>query len=167
MATIYRINAETIAMECLIKPATLNDAERISDLVCTLADEFILTEFGDEGRSHFLCEHTAVKVRERLAGDYRFFLADHGPELVGVSAVRGPAHLYHLFVAKPYHRQGLARRLWLTALRACVESGHRGVITVNSSTYAVPVYERFGFTRKGPPEEKNGIVHHPMEFRLS
>ncbi len=154
-------------MECLIKTATVEDAERISRLVCGLAEEFFLDEFGPEGLAYFVGENTPVKVRERLAGDYRFFLAEHGRELAGVTALRGASHLYHLFVAKPWQRQGLARRLWLTIHRACLQSGHCEVITVNSSTYAIPVYERFGFTKKGPPERKNGVVHHPMEFRIS
>jgi GNAT superfamily N-acetyltransferase len=156
-----------IPMDCTIRTATVQDAGRISHLVCALAEEFILNEFGDEARTHFLGEHTAEKVRERLAGDYRFFVAESGPALAGVAGLRGASHLYHLFVAKTHQRQGLARRLWLTALRACAEAGHAGVITVNSSRYAIPVYERFGFTRKGPPEERNGLVHHPMEFRPS
>ena len=81
-----------------------------------------------------------------------------------MAALRGEAHLYYLFVAKPHQRRGIARELWLTVKEACLKSGHRGVITVNSSTYAIPVYLRFGFVRTGPPEQKDGVLHHPMEL---
>jgi len=154
-------------MECVIRTAAIEDAGRISALVCDLAREFILGEFGEEGRMHFLGEHTAEKLRERIEGDYRFFVAENGAVLAGVVGLRGGSHLYHLFVAKAFQRQGLAWRLWQTALRASLETGRSGVITVNSSTYAIPVYERFGFVRKGPPEAKHGVVHHPMEFKVS
>lgn len=154
-------------MECTITPATAHDAERISELVCGLAQEFILNESAEEGRVHFFGEHSPDKMRERLLGDHRFFMAECGTELVGVSALRGASHLYHLFVSKPWQRRGLGRRLWQAAREASVESGHCGAITVNSSTYAIAVYERFGFVRKGPPEMKHGLVHHPMEFRIS
>lgn len=149
----------------LITRGTIEDAERVSELISRLAEEFIVNEFGEEGRTYFLGEHAPGSMRERLSGDYQFFLAEKDGDLAGVAALRGNSHLYYLFVAKPCQRQGLARQLWQVAREACAKSGHRGVITVNSSTYAIAVYERFGFVRKGPSETKNGVVHHPMEFK--
>ena len=35
-------------------------------------------------------------------------------------------------------------------------------ITVNSSPYAVKVYERLGFMKTGEQQEKNGILFIPM-----
>jgi GNAT superfamily N-acetyltransferase len=151
-------------MDWSIRIGTTADAERISKLITSLAREFLVEEFSEAGRSHFLGEIAPDPMRERLTGDHRFFLAEKETELAGVAAIRGDAHLYYLFVAKAHQRQGLARRLWLVAKDAIRASGHQGVITVNSSTYAIPVYERFGFVRTGPPEEKNGVVHHPMEL---
>jgi len=152
-------------MNFSIKTGTVRDAERVSALITVLAEAFIVNEFSEEGRTHLLREMAPDKMRERLSGDYRFFLAEAGSELAGVAALRGRSHLYYLFVARTHQRQGLARQLWLTARAAILHGGHRGPITVNSSTYAVPVYERFGFVRKGPPEQKHGVVHHPMEIQ--
>ena len=154
-------------MNFSITNGTVQDAERVSTLIALLAEEFIVNEFGEEGRTHFLREIAPDKMRERLAGDYRFFLAEKKSELAGVAALRGRSHLYYLFVGKPYQQQGLARQLWLSAREVILDGGHRGPITVNSSTYAVPVYERFGFARSGPAEEKYGVRHHPMEIKLT
>lgn len=151
-------------MNCSIRSGTLQDAQSISALVTRLAKEFIVKEFREEGRKHFLGELTPKKMRERLCGDYRFFLAERDTRLVGVAALRGISHLYYLFVVRACQRQGIAHQLWLTVEETCRNSGHRGVITVNSSTYAIPVYRRFGFVRKGASEEKHGVIHHPMEF---
>ena len=149
---------------CNIRAGTIQDAGAISALITNLAEEFIVNEFKPEGKTHFLGEITPEKMRERSLGEYRFLLAEVNNELAGVATVRGVSHLYYLFVVKRHQRQGIARHLWFAVRELCKQSGHHGPITVNSSTYAVPVYERLGFARTGPKEEKYGVVHHPMVF---
>ena len=149
---------------CNIRAGTIQDAGAISALITNLAEEFIVNEFEPEGKAHFLGEITPDKMRERFLGEYRFLLAEVDDELAGVAAVRGASHLYYLFVSKHHQRQGIARQLWFAARDLCKQSGHNGAITVKSSSYAIPVYERFGFVRTGPQEENHGVVHHPMVF---
>ena len=145
-----------------IRPGTVGDADPISALMIGVAEKFILKDFSEEGRAYFLGEHTPEKVRERLRSGHRFFLAEYEADLAGVSALRGESHLYYLFVARPFHRCGVGRQLWNAVKAACLESGYGGPVTVNSSAYAVPVYERFGFVRSGPPDTAHGVQHHPM-----
>lgn len=66
-----------------IRRGTVRDAERISKLLTELAEEFIVKEFSPEGRSHLLGELSATEVEQRLAGDFRFYLAEDGQELAG------------------------------------------------------------------------------------
>ena len=98
-----------------IRRGTIEDAERVSSLVTALSEEFIVGEFTPEGRSYFLHEHSPTEVHKRLAGDFRFYLAEDDTDLIAVAAIRGNAHLYYLFVSKPYQGTGLARRMWLSS----------------------------------------------------
>lgn len=90
---------------------TFEDAERISVLIIGLSEEFIVGEFTAEGRARFLRDHSMIEVQRRLAGDFRFYLAENGNELAGVAAIRSNTPLCYLFFAKPYQCMGLARRL--------------------------------------------------------
>ena len=85
--------------------------------------------------------------------------------MIGVVATRDDRHLYHLFVAESHQRRGVARSLWELARRACVQAGSEGPFTVNSSQFAVEVYERLGFRATSGAMEMNEVVFVPMVWR--
>ena len=148
----------------VIRRGTIEDAERVSALLIALSEEFIVSEFTPKGRANFLAAHSPAVVRQRLAGDYRFYLAEDGSDLVGVAALQANRHLYYLFVAKSHQGMGLARRLWSLVREDSTAQGNAGKITVNASNYAVAAYERLGFRRTGPRRERNGVLYNPMRF---
>lgn len=150
-----------------IRMATVEDAEKISSLLVDLSEEFIVPEFTSAGREYFLDQLSPENMRERFAGEFRFWLAENGIDLAGVAAIRGNAHLYYLFVAKPYQGRGLAKRLWLMVRDECMARGNPGPITVNASIYAATAYEQLGFVRTGPIKEINGVLYVPMEYSIN
>jgi len=151
----------------LIRVATVADAERISRLLSALAEGFIVREFTPAGRAYFLAQLDGAAMHRRLAdADYRFYVAERRAELAGVAAVRGPGHLYYLFVAKRFQRTGLARRLWQRVVEQRAPGGLRR-FTVNASHYAVAGYRRLGFRRRGPQREINGVRFYPMAIRVA
>ena len=83
-----------------------------------------------------------------------------GGEAVGILATRSEgSHVALFFVRKAYQSRGIGRALWNTALEdGCAES-----ITVHSSLFAVPVYERLGFVCTGGTQVENGIRYVPMQ----
>lgn len=91
-------------------------------------------------------------------------VAEMNGELVGFVGVRGNAHLYHLFVSQPLQGRGIGRMLWEVAKRECEASGHQGAFTVNASSNAMPIYERWGFRRDGPAQNSNGVIYNPMKL---
>jgi ribosomal protein S18 acetylase RimI-like enzyme len=149
-----------------IRKGTVRDAERISRLITELAEEFIVKDITADGRLHFLGDHSPTQVEQRLAGDFRFYLAEDGHELAGVGAMRSNTHLYYLFVAKPYQGRELARRLWSQMKEESLGLGNPGKFTVNASNYAVRAYEKLGFHRTEPVKERNGVLYNPMEFMV-
>jgi GNAT superfamily N-acetyltransferase len=72
----------------------------------------------------------------------------------------------HLFVAPEFHRRGVAAALWERAKTDAIAAGNSEGFSVRSSEFAVPVYERFGFSVVGERREKDGIVFVPMRLAL-
>ncbi len=147
-----------------IRRGAVPDADRISNFVTALSEEFIVAEFTAEGRTHFLGELSTTEMARRLAGDFRFYLAEDGEGLAGVAAIRSNTHLYYLFVAKPYQGTGLVRRLWSRVKEDSLALGNRGRFTVNASNYAIRAYEKLGFRRTESIREQNGVLYNPMEY---
>ena len=147
-----------------IRRGTIEDAERISAFVTALSQEYIVGEFSAKGRGNFLQDHTPSAMQQRLAGDFRFYLAYSGDELAGVAAIRSNKHLYYLFIAQAFQRSGLARRLWAQVRADSLALGNPGDFTVNASNYAVAAYEKLGFRRTESTKETNGVLYNPMRF---
>ena len=150
--------------EVSIRRGAMEDAEGISRFIIALSEEFIVGEFTSHGRAHFLEDHSTPNVAQRLAGDFRFYLAEDAGGIAGVVAIRANSHLYYLFVGKPHQRAGLSRRLWLRVRDDCLALGNPGKFTVNASNYAVPAYEKLGFRRTESRREKNGVQYNPMQL---
>lgn len=150
-----------------IRPAATVDAARISELVSQLAEEFIAHEFSAEGRANLLGSMTPAAIERLLESGYRYFVAEAGNTLAGVVATRDDRHLYHLFVANEFQRQGLARRLWEAAQHSCVASAGTTEFTVNASRYAVAAYERLGFVVVGEQQATNGVISVPMKLSIA
>jgi GNAT superfamily N-acetyltransferase len=149
-----------------VRDAACSDAERVSRLLTALAEEFIVPEFSEAGRSHLLAQLAAAEMANRLSSvEYRFQVAEGGEELAGVVAMRGRNHLYYLFVDKAFQRTGVARRLWELARDDSIREGNAARrFTVNASSYAVPAYERLGFRCVGPAQRANGVRFWPMAW---
>jgi ribosomal protein S18 acetylase RimI-like enzyme len=148
----------------IIRPMEPADIEPVARLLSELATEFIVSEFDEPAQRRFLVENNAEAIRGFIANQFTYHVAEINGQLAGFVGVRDRKHLYHLFVAKPFQRRGLGRTLWEFAKRECEACGHRGAFTVNSSNYATPIYERWGFRREGPPKTSNGITYNPMKL---
>lgn len=147
-----------------IRAALPDDSEAISKLICGLVEKFIAEEFSSQGRDFLLSTMTADAIRQSMQSGYRYHVAEVKGLLAGVVAVKGNAHLYHLFVAEQFHRQGIAKKLWQLAMEECLSHGNTGEFTVNSSAYALGVYKKLGFVTQPGPKEKNGVVFYPMKL---
>ena len=147
-----------------IRPARLADAEAISALVTYLAAKYIANEFPDEGSQALLRSMTPDAIRGSIAKGFCYHVAEESDDIVGVVATRNNSHLYNLFVAEASQGQGLARKLWQVARRACLEAGNPGEFTVRSSRFAVGFYEKLGFEREKEVIH-NGVAAVTMRLR--
>lgn len=139
----------------------------VCDLVARVFKEFVEPGFSPEGVQEFL-GYTEPEALARRAQDNHFVLvAVTEDEIVGMIEVRNHDHVSLLFVDARVHRRGIGRELLQRALDICLDSKpDLQQIDVNSSLYAVPVYERLGFRPVGPERVRNGIRFIPMVLEL-
>jgi GNAT superfamily N-acetyltransferase len=148
-----------------LREASVADAEEISALVCELTRCWIAPDCTPEGAARLLQMLAPEPTATRMADGFRYLVAQRGDELVGVAALRPPAHLFHLFVAESAQRQGLARRMWQTVQGCVAEANPTMPITVNASRHALAVYRNFGFEATAAEVSEHGIVSTPMLWR--
>jgi GNAT superfamily N-acetyltransferase len=150
----------------LIRPIEPDDIPAVARLFRELALEFIVHESPPEGAATFLRENDEQALRAYLARGHVYHVAVAGGELAGFIAVRELTHLFHLFVATRWQRQGIARLLWETARNSALAAGNPGWFTVNSSNFALPVYAAWGFVRTAPTQSNKGLYYNPMRLEL-
>lgn len=145
-----------------VRPAVVADAEGINRLIHSQLHHRTPEPTGPAPES-FMQRFSPRFLEECIAGDrHRYLVALAEDQLVGVLGVRENRHLLHLFVAEPYQRQGIARRLWERALADLLAVEDEVEMTVRSSVYAVPVYRRFGFEVTGARVDSEGVSWVPM-----
>ena len=156
-------------MTTLVQPATIADAERLSEFGAATFRETFERDNSPEDMARYLAE---AFTPERQAAEITdpagtVLLAERGGtsgvvELVGYvhlvsgtapAAVQGPSplELKRLYVARAWHGQGIAHALMDAALDA---ARARGALTLwlgvwERNPRAVAFYSKYGFTRVG------------------
>jgi ribosomal protein S18 acetylase RimI-like enzyme len=149
-----------------IRPLVIPDIPAVTALFQMLVRDYIVHESPPEGAANFLAENNEMGIRGFIARGHAYHVALVDGVVVGFVAVRDNSHLFHLFVARDVQRQGIARQLWQAAHVDAIARGGDGTFTVNSSNYAVPVYESFGFVRVGPTQCAKGLYYNPMRLAV-
>lgn len=121
---------------------------------------FEAPDYSDEGVTHFLTYLDEGLEKEMSANQVQVWCGKYDQQIVGILAVRLPAHIALLFVDEAFHRQGIAKRMY----QAMISELSPERMTVNSSPYAVPAYEKLGFQLNGEEETVSGIRFQPMVF---
>ena len=154
--------------QILYRPMKPADAAAVSGLILDSFTEFIAGEYSDEGRAEFTRYVEPGALVDRSESNHFVLLAMAGERHAGVIELRDNDHVSLLFVDRRFQRHGIAREL-LTRALAIARPAKPGLdrVTVNSSRFGVPAYERLGFRQTGPERTVNGIVFVPMAHRLA
>ncbi len=137
------------------------------DLVWTVFQEFDAPDYSEQGIKEFqkfIFYHSIIE--QFKDGKVSFWGWKEDDELAGVIGTKGKNHINMLFVKKEYHRQGIARRLFNAVEEACKSMNGISEITVNSTPYAVAVYNRLGFIETDNEQLVNGIRFTPMSYLI-
>ncbi len=144
--------------------------DRLSPPLCGLTagmvrrafDRYVAADYPEKGIESFYRFSSTQAIQSRCRdGQHRGLVAIHGDRVVGFLEIRLPNHITSLFVDPDYHGMGIARKLWEMVISHFKEVR---VFTVNSSPYAVPVYEKFRFNRIGDFQQKDGMYYLPMRW---
>jgi GNAT superfamily N-acetyltransferase len=134
------------------------EAQAVLDLVMRGFDELVRPDFTDEGASEFTRAATSF-IMDRPDG-HHITVAESNGELAAMIDVRDRSHVCLFFVDARSRGRGIGRQLLESAVGA-----DSPALTVNSSPWAVRVYEHLGFVSTGPEIERNGIRALPMVRR--
>ena len=150
-------------LHCISK-AQPAQAEAISRVISDLAHYFV-PEPDDADTRSFYASIAPDSIAECIANPaFSYYVASTETSLHGVIALRDGKHVHHLFVPSQFQGRGTAGALWAHAKQQARAIETVARFTVNSSVYAVPVYQRLGFDIEGAPAKKNGVCFVPMAY---
>lgn len=154
--------------EIRIHPFRPHQANEASALITAVFDKFVGFEYSREGKQTFYNYTTPQAIQERYTAGNLLFVAQTESNIIGIIEIRDLSHISLLFVYKQFHRQGIARRLWETALHECTsQNPDLSAFTVNASPYSEKIYRRLGFEATADLTEKDGIKYIPMSMKLA
>ena len=153
--------------EILFRDINTGEEVKACRLVIECFNEFVAPGYDNEGVKEFLKYVNPNLMKERLTKDNFILVAIDSEVIIGMIEVRSNNHISLLYVKKQYHRRGLARRLIKLAIDKCRQVDSKiDEIDVNSSPYAVKIYERLGFIKTNTEQLSNGIRFIPMKLKL-
>lgn len=153
----FLIYVKTGVQSMIIKKISASDYANALSLVWSVFLQYEAPDYSQQGIDAF---RAAITDRKYL-GALEMWGAYLGEYLIGVIALRnGGNHIALFFVDGAYHRKGIGRALFNTALTYSTGD----VLTVNSSPYAVNFYRRLGFVPNSAEQLTNGIRYTPMAY---
>lgn len=123
--------------------------------------KFEAPDYSIEGISTF---QNLVLNNPSFLNKLEFIGAFHEEKIIGVIATRNnKSHIALFFVHESHQRQGISKRLF----KAVLDDTSANEITVNSSPYAVKIYERLGFKSISDEQIEDGIRYTPMKYVIN
>lgn len=157
--------------ELTIDDMVYHEIPLVSLLIKSVFDDFVAPGYTEEGIATFAAftEPEALEFRESQS-NYFVLVAKYGTRLAGVIEIRDFSHVSLLFVERDFQGRGISRKLMEAAIVRCHEAREAmddqdvlEIMTVNSSPYALPIYQALGFSAVEPEQLKDGIRYVPMK----
>ena len=154
-------------MSVRVRKARISDAAALSVLVNKSA-VLVQDDLNTQGRKLVDSANTADEFSRRLVDpEYSIFCYEYEQYLVGIISIFQFEKIDQLFVDPAFFKRGIARRLWERARCESKSVNGNAYYWVRSSSMAVPVYEKFGFSKIGAIQTKNGISHQFLELKTT
>ena len=151
----------------LIKEYQKGQEFQIHQLIKNVYDEFVSSDYSEEGNQLFYdwISPSAIALRQTKLVNLWVAIADK--EIIGMIEIRNQNQVTLLFVDKMFHGQGVARQLFQTALKTCLQrQTDIKKFNVHASPFSIPAYQKLGFKAIDVMQEQQGIKYLPMELIL-
>ncbi len=136
----------------------------IHNLIKRVYDEFVSVDYSPAGNQFFYDWIDPSKIAERQLFKRTIFIALADSEIIGMIEIRDNNTISLLFVDKTFQGQGIARKLFHTALKSCLLNDPTlEKFYVHASPFSIPIYKKLGFAETDIMQEQNGIKYLPME----
>ena len=121
--------------------------------------EFVAPDYDEVGIKNFFKFAEDIDLLKQLV----FYAALHNDKITGILTVDDKLnHICLFFVDKDLQNTGIGTALFKKFLN--LNESMPKAVTVNSSPFAVKVYEKLGFTATGSRQVSDGIVYIPMLY---
>lgn len=153
--------------EIIFRNMLEGEQDKVHELIKKTFDKYIAHEYSEEGIREFKKYIEKDNLLRRQYQEHFTIVAIDGGNIVGVIEVRKPNHISLFFVDERYQGKGIGKILCNKAIERCkIENSQIEHITVNSSPYAVYIYEKLGFKPIQSEKVKHGIRYIPMKLSL-
>lgn len=147
------------------RPMNAGEEPAVSRLVLEVFNKFVAADLEPDGIEEFLRFANPQALRARCQPNGFVLVACKAETIVGMLEFIPPDRIAMLFVS--LRGQGIARELLARAIaRVRTDNPQLLKLTVNSSLYAKPIYEKLGFQATGAVTTINGIRFIPMQRSL-
>ena len=149
----------------MIKEIENKDLKSAIDLVNNVFSEFVAVGYSEQGKitfENYLKNKHAEISSELKTGHKKMWAYYENKEVLGVISTRDISHVSLMFVDKNHHKKGIAKQMLSVVVEELKKNPSVTQITVNSSPYAVEIYEHLGFVKTDEKQEKDGIIFIPM-----
>jgi len=152
-----------------IRVFQVGDELDLSNLIKCVYDEFVAPDYSKAGNDFFYDFIVADCFVDRInTKDNIILVAECDNLKIGMIEVRDNNHISLLFVDKHYHGQGIARELFVQAVKMCkMRDKDLDKFYVHASPYSVPIYQKLGFHKTNEIQEQFGIKYIPMEMMIA
>lgn len=159
---IFRIEDKTMIIYRKMEPG---EEEEVARLIEEVFDKYVGSGYSEQGIKEFKNYIKPEFLLRRTEEQSEVLLAKDQEKIIGVIELKSRTHISLLFVAEEYQRKGIAKELFNRIVRdESKEQKNEYKLTVNSSPFAVKIYEKMGFKKTGEEQETNGIRFIPMEL---
>ena len=139
----------------------------IHQLIKRVYDEFVWSDYSDEGNKFFYDWIQPAKIAKRQRTQINILVAFMDSELIGMIEIRDNKYISLLFVDKEYQGQGIAKRLFYESLKACIQRDSTlDKFYVHASPFSIPIYMKLGFVQTDTMQTQFGIRYLPMEMTI-
>jgi 8-oxo-dGTP diphosphatase len=148
----------------IYRKATADDVRPALELALQVFMKYQAPEYEPNGVVNFknYCIEDKTYINSLSCGKNVMLIALDKDNIVGMIAERDNEILL-LFVKESYHKKGIATVL-LSDMICLLKLQGQDRMTLDSSTYALPFYLKYGFKQTGETRNHYGCVVTPMEY---